>query len=78
MKLNIPDIEKRGITEEDLMQVIVYAEESKDKLVSKDETQFLAKKRIDNFTVYAQYSIDGDTANISDFYSHRVNLKKEL
>lgn len=73
---DVADImDERGITAEDICTVIAWAEDSGIKLVDGDRN--LAKKRLDNVTVYVEYTVDGAGYVVSDTYSHRVTLRED-
>lgn len=73
---NVAEImEERGINEDDIRAVIAAAEESGEKLV--DGARSLAKKRLDNVTVYVEYTSEDDGFDVADVYSHRVALKED-
>lgn len=79
MQINLDSVadvmEERGINADDIHQVIEWAEESSEKLTNGES--FLAKKRLDRVTVYAEYTRDGDTCTVTDTYSHRVKLAED-
>lgn len=64
---------ERGIKEEDVKEVISYAEENI-KLICEDNEHFLGKKQIGNFVVYAEYAKADDGYEVLNVYSHRVLL----
>lgn len=68
-------MEERGISEDDVRQVVAWAEGDGGKLIG--EGCFLGKKRLDRFTVYAQYAIEEDSVSVSSAYSHRVTLRED-
>jgi len=68
---------ERGLVNKDIEKVVIIAEETGVKLLV-DDGHVLAKLRLENFTVYVNYEINGDQVNIFDAYCHRVNLKEEL
>lgn len=70
-------MEERGVCLEDIQTVIDAAEASGAKLLDQESGHFLAKKRLENVTVYAEYQIDGDQANVVDVYSHRVMMAED-
>ena len=70
-------MEERGIRLEDLEKVVAAAESTNVKLKNKVSGHFLAKSRLDKVTVYAEYSLENETAVIYDTYSHRVTLKED-
>lgn len=69
-------IQERGIEQADVETVVKAAEETKDK-ISSDKGISLARQRIGNYTVYAEYKLDGEDVEIIDVYSHRVTLVSE-
>ncbi|MFA9423084.1 MAG: hypothetical protein ACERLG_05880 [Sedimentibacter sp.] len=69
--------EERGLVNEDIERVVTSAEETGVKLLV-DDGHILAKLRLENFTVYVNYEINGDQVNIFDAYCHRVTLKEEV
>jgi len=71
-------LKERGILDEDLKKVIFKADESGKKLYREGDDRFLAKARLDNFTVYVEYSPRENGYEIHSAYSHRVNLKSDL
>jgi hypothetical protein len=70
-------MERRGIREEDIEDVLTTAEETKVYLYEKDGDRFLAKKRIGNFTVYVEYK-KADGFLVQDTYSHRVLMAEDI
>ncbi len=65
---------KRGIKDADVMDVVKTAESTGRKLTDKGGAKSLAKKRIGEITVYADYTVNGGAANINSAYSHRMQL----
>lgn len=79
MDIKIPDnvkevLGKRGIKEADVQDVIKTAESTGRKLTEKGGNRNLAKKRIGEVTVYADYTISGGVATVNSAYSHRMTL----
>ena len=68
-------MEERGVNLDDVREILVYAEGEGCKLVDGDRC--LAKKRIGNFTAYAEYRTDGDAVEVLDVYGHRVLLTED-
>lgn len=70
-------MEERGIQEADVKEVLEYAE-TEQKLYDEDNGHFLGKKRLGEFTVYAEYTKD-DSGKIivENAYSHRVKLMED-
>ena len=60
---------------EDVGEVVEYAE-SVQKLFD-DDGNNLGKKRLEAMTVYAEYTVDGDTATVTRVYKHRVSLEED-
>ncbi len=71
------NMEERGIREEDVREVIAYAEETGKKLYVEGESRFLGRKRIGKFSAYAEYGINGDEIELFDIYSHMVTFEDE-
>jgi len=70
-------MEERGITKEDVGQVLRYAESSGNKLCKENKSHCLAKQRLENFTVYVEYQIEHDSYKLLNVYSHRVSLTED-
>lgn len=68
-------MEERGVKEEDVREILAYAEGEGVKLVDGDLN--LAKKRIGKFTAYAEYKIVDGAVELIDVYSHRVELSAD-
>jgi hypothetical protein len=72
-------IGKRGLKEADVQDVINTAESSKKKIVNKNG-KVLAKKVVNNVTIYTDYNLEKGIlkshANLNSAYSHRVALGK--
>lgn len=73
----LAEIESMGITEEDIKEVVEYAE-SVQKLYDADSGCNLGKKRLEAVSLYAEYKISGDDAEVTRAYKHRVSLKEDL
>ena len=69
-------MEERGVREEDIREVVAYAESTGKKLYNEDG-HFLARKRLEKFSAYVEYTIDGDAVNVFDVYSHMVTFEDE-
>ena len=74
----ITNMEDRGITEEDIHSVIDFAVNGSTIMYSNDDNCKVAKKRIGNFTVYVEYSLDGDKYTVTNVYSHRIKLTEDM
>ena len=68
-------LEDLGVTQEDVGEAVEYAE-SVQKLFD-DDGNNLGKKRLESMTVYAEYTVDGDTATVTRVYKHRVSLEED-
>lgn len=70
-------MEERGIQEADVEEVVEYAE-SAQRLYDEDSGRCLGKKRLGEFTVYAEYTKDGSgKVIVENTYSHRVKLTED-
>jgi hypothetical protein len=73
-------IAKRGLKVDDVMDVIKTAEGGNKKIVDKNTGKIIAKKVINNVTVYADYNVEKGIlkshANVGSAYSHRMSLGK--
>jgi hypothetical protein len=68
-------LEDRHIVEEDIKKVIALAESVGNKLRQPDDSRFLAKRRLENYTLYVEYARDGDRFVLLTAYSHRGIMK---
>lgn len=74
----IADImEQRGIKENDIQDVINYAMNGGFYMHSVNGEQILAKKRLGNFTLYVEYTLENDACKVLNIYSHRVSLTED-
>ena len=71
-------MDERGILESDIREMLAYAEGEGHKLYLENEPRFLGKKRIGNFTVYAEYSTADAGFELFNVYSHRVMLDEDM
>lgn len=73
-------IGKRGIKDADLQDIIKTAEGANTKAINKKTGRILAKKVINNVTVYADYNVEKGIlkshANVVSAYSHRMAIGK--
>jgi len=73
-------VAKRGLKVDDVMDVIKTAEGSNKKVMDKATGKIIAKKVINNVTVYADYNVEKGIlkshANVNSAYSHRMALGK--
>ncbi len=67
---------KRGIKDADVNDIISTAESTGRKLTHKSGGRTLAKKKIGEVTVYADYNVSGGAADVKSGYSHRMQLKE--
>lgn len=71
------EIDDRGVKEEDIREVLELAETTGNKLVNDENGHFLARKRINKFSAYVEYTVDGDAVTVYDVYSHLVTFEDE-
>lgn len=70
-------MDERGIQEADVKEAVEYAE-TKQRLYDEDNGRNLGKKRLGEFTVYAEYTKDGTgKVIVENAYSHRVKLTED-
>lgn len=67
-------MEDRGIREDDIREVLEYAESTGKKLYVEGEERYLAKKKIGNVTFNVEYAPTSDGVEILNLYSHVVVL----
>jgi hypothetical protein len=82
MKLQVSDevkkrLEDRHISEDEVKQVIDFAETGGEKLYQPESNRYLAKNRLGEVTVYVEYSTDENGYIIHTAYSHRSKVGKE-
>ena len=70
-------MQERGIEKEDVEKVVEEAEKNNVKIISDDGSN-LCRSKVGNYTVYAQYEVDGDVATVVSSYSNRVNLVRQM
>ena len=70
-------MEERGIKEDDVREVLEYAETTGKKLYIEGEEHFLARKRIGNFSAYVEYVVKDGAVELVDVYSHMVKLSAD-
>ena len=66
---------QRGIKAEEVKSIIDLAESTGKKLSSADGTEFIAKKKIGDVMMYADYGFSGNEAILNSAYSHRMELR---
>jgi len=71
-------LEDRLILIEDLQQVIEYAEKTSHKFQQGDTGHFLAHYKPTRVTYWVEYSGQGDTFEIHNAYSHRMELGEDV
>ena len=70
-------MEERGIQEADVKEAVEYAETTQ-KLYEEGGSRCLGKKRLGEFTVYAEYTKDDSgKITVENAYSHRVKLTED-
>ena len=67
-------MEERGIREEDIREVLDYAESTGKKLYAEGEERYLAKKKIGNFTCNVEYAVNGGEVEVLNLYSYVILL----
>ena len=67
-------MEDRGIREEDIREVLDYAESTGRKLYVEGEEHYLAAKKIGNFTCNVEYAVSGGEFEILNLYSYVITL----
>jgi hypothetical protein len=70
-------MEKRGVCEEDLRQVVSYAENTSNKIMEADTGHLMAHRRIGNITCWAEYVPEGDAYRVLNAYQHRMVIEEE-
>ena len=70
-------MDERGIKENEVKDVISYSLNGDVYLCTSDNMQFLAKKRLGNFTAYVVFTVEDDTYKVANVYSHRVSLLED-
>jgi hypothetical protein len=70
-------MERRGVCEEDLRQVISFAESTSNKLMESDSGRLIAHRRIGNITCWAVYVPEGDAFRVLNAYQHRMVIEEE-
>lgn len=68
------NMEERGVREEDVREVLEYAESTGKKLYVEGEEHFLARKRMGNFSAHAEYILGEDSVEVLSVYSHMVTM----
>lgn len=82
IKLQVGDkvkklLEERHISEEEVKQVVDFAETKGEKLYQPEGNRYLAKSRLGEVTIYVEYSTDEKGHTIHTAYSHRSKIGKE-
>lgn len=67
-------MDDRGIREEDIREVLEYAETTGRKLYIEGEDHFLAKKRLNNFTPNVEYILSNGEVEIVNLYSYIISF----
>lgn len=64
------------VSDEELEEVIRYGEESGEKLYQPEKNFFLAKKKINERTIYVEYSLGKDGAyEVHTAYAHKAIIR---
>jgi len=69
-------MEERGIKEEDV-QALFSTDTSDLKTMRSADGSFLSRVRLDNVTVYAEYTKGENSVTVKDLYSHMVTFANE-
>ena len=82
IKLQVGDevkkrLEERHISEDEIKQVIDFAETKGEKLYQPDANRYLAKNRLGEVTIYVEYSTDEKGHIVHTAYSHRSKIGEE-
>ena len=82
IKLQVGDevkkrLEERHISEDEVKQVIDFAETGGEKLSQPEANRYLAKKRLKEVVIYVEYSTDEKGYIIHTAYSHRSKIGGE-
>lgn len=67
-------MDNRGIREEDIREVLEYAETTGRKLYIEGEEHYLAKKRLNNFTPNVEYILRDGEVEIVNLYSYIISF----
>lgn len=67
-------MENRGIREEDIREVLEYAETTGKKLYIDGEEHYLAKKRLNKFTPNVEYIIADGEVEVVNLYSYIISF----
>ena len=67
-------MEERGIREEDIREVLDYAESTGIMVYVECEERYLAKKKIGNFTCNVEYAVNGGEVEVLNLYSYVILL----
>jgi hypothetical protein len=67
-------LEMRHVLEDEIKQVIFYAETSGDKLYQPDSKRFLGKLKIGKVTFYADYTYGTEKFIVNLAYTHRSQI----
>ena len=82
IQLEIPDavqtiMERRMIRPEDILQVLLFAERTGNKLKGTVSKHLLAYCKLSGVTFWVEYSQKGDQYLIHNAYSHRMEILEE-
>jgi len=81
-KLTIPDavmeiMEKRHILVEDVWRVVDNARKKGERFINPEDSNFLARLRLDNVTYWVRYKEKGEEILVNSVYSHRMEVVEE-
>jgi hypothetical protein len=70
-------MKERGIIAEDVSAVIEKAEAGGNRLEDLNNGHFLGEARLENASVYVEYTVSDGAYSVIDTYSHRVTMKED-
>ena len=65
------------ILREQVETLIREAEESGVKIFDEEDNMFIAHRRFGTVTIWAVYSLDGDAADLTNVYLHRMEVMED-
>jgi hypothetical protein len=69
-------MDRRGVCEEDIRQVISFAEGTSNKLMNIDTGHFIAHLIIGNITCWVEYVPEGNAYRVFNTYLHRLVIEE--
>ena len=68
------EMDRQGILEDYLRNVVSHAEDTSEKLVDMDSGRFIAHRRIGHITCWVVYGPENDGFRIDSAYMHRMEI----